>query len=262
MGLELSGDIRVRYPDKRVILLVRDKVLGQWPDSFRAKVEAQLKAMNIEIMSGASNAPAGYCFERGSLLIQGSEITYDVFIPAYSQGANTQFLQGVQGLLDPKGNIMVNSHLQSLAQKEIFAIGVSDVKEWVGMAKLEGQWKSVSGNVQAFLAGGEMKPHEEGNPGMKLPPSTLIGHGSRAYGYLDFNNVPPPLKCCCCCGLGGFPFCPPPCCWPCCGLFTCGYCCGPSEGTGWAKFMEGMAFKSSGFHFKGVGQAPKQQTMG
>jgi len=264
VGLELAGDIRGEYPDKKVVLLCRDEVLRQWPEKQRQKVCLQLKKMKIEVMTGATNAPKDYSIEPGSIKLPGSDLSYDVFIPAYSQGPNTQFLQ--EAVLDNQTrSVDVNEYLQSKTCPDLFAVGVSNVKEpCIVMPKLEAQWNSVSANVIAKLAGTPLKKHEEGAKFMQLPPLVLIGHGPKGYGFIDFNNVPPPLKCLCCCGLAGFPCCPP--CWPCCacgscGCCPCGYCCGPSEGKGPATLAGKMAFKSSGFHFKGVGEAPSQQTM-
>jgi NADH dehydrogenase FAD-containing subunit len=264
VGLELAGNVRGAYPTKRVVLLCREDVLGQWPEKQRNKVQSQLQKMNIEVMKGATDAPKEWSLQPGTIKFGGKDdLSYDVFLPVYSQGPNTKFLP--EALLDGSGRILVNEHLQSVSQKELFAIGVSDVKEpFIGMPKLEGQWNSATANVSAMLAGKPLKKHEESAKFMKLPPVVNIGNGDTGYSYIDFNNVPPPVKCCCCCGLCGFPFCPP--CWPCCacggcGCCPCGYCCGPPEGKGPAKLMGKMAFLSSGFHFKGVGEAPSQQTM-
>jgi len=263
IGLELAGDIRIQYPTKKVVMLCRGGVLKQWPEKQRQKVEAQLKKMNIEVITGTSDAPKDYSLVPGTLKFSDQELAYDVFLPAYSQGPNTKFLNGTN-VLDSKGCIDVNEYLQSKVCPEIFAVGVSSIGELSVLTKLEAQWNSVAGNVVAHLAGESMKKHTEGAAWLKLPPVILIGHGPKGYGYFDFNNVPPPLKLCCCCGLGGFPCCPP--CWPCCacggcGCCPCGYCCGPPEGAGPAALMGPMAFKFGGFHFKGIGEAPPQQTM-
>jgi len=244
--------------------LCKDRgVLPQWPDKYRQKVQAQLQAMKIDVMKGATNAPTVPSLEPGKLAFPDSELSYDVFLPVYSQGPNTKFLP--ENVVDTSGAVAVNEYLQSTAFKEMFAVGVSNVKEpFIGMPKLEAQWNSVATNVVAMLAEKPLKKHQEGATFMKLPALVLIGHGPTGYGYLDFDNVPPPLKCCCCCGYGGFPCCPP--CWPCCacagcGCCPCGYCCGPPEGRGPATFAGKMAFMSAGFHFKGIGDAPAQQTM-
>eukprot|EP00928_Gymnodinium_smaydae_P030109 TRINITY_DN22469_c0_g1_i1.p1 TRINITY_DN22469_c0_g1~~TRINITY_DN22469_c0_g1_i1.p1 ORF type:complete len:434 (-),score=58.38 TRINITY_DN22469_c0_g1_i1:260-1369(-) len=264
-GLELAGDIRVAYPDKRIVVLCRDKMLKQFPEDTRKKASAACERMKIEILSGtAQGAPAEVSLEAGVLHVNEQVISYDVFLPMYSRGPNTSFLAGVPNLLDEKGNIKVNSFLQSEVHPEIFGIGVCNIDEsYVGMAKLNGQWDDVASNVKAHLSGKPLKPHKESMPFMKVPPLLFIGHGKGGWASFDFAQMPPPVKCCCCCGLGGFPCCPPPCCYSICGPCACGYCCGKPEGEGTATSMAGMAFKSMGFHFKGVGQAfaPEQQSM-
>merc|ERR1740121_48254 len=265
-GLELAGDIRVAYPSKKILLLVRDKILSQWPDKTRGIVMQGLKAQNIEIVSGVSEgAPVEPMLQPGNCTVGGGTIAYDVFLPSYSQGPNTKFLQSGGGLLDNKGRIVVNEFLQSTTCPEIFAVGVSNVDEpFIGIPKLEGQWKSAAANTKALLSGKAMKKHTEGNPGMKLPPVIQIGRGKGGWANMDFSNLPGSVKCCCCCGLGGFPCCPPPLCWPCCHPCCCGYCGGTPAGSGPAGFMGAMTGKAPGFHFKGWGEAetaPMQQSM-
>mmetsp|Transcript_112128 Transcript_112128/g.229562 ORF Transcript_112128/g.229562 Transcript_112128/m.229562 type:complete len:370 (+) Transcript_112128:2-1111(+) len=265
-GLELAGDIRVAYPSKKIVLLCRDKILSQWPEQTRDLVTQGLKAQNIEVFSGVSeDAPTEPTLQAGSCIAGGEKIAYDVFIPSYSQGPNTKFLHGSTGLLDNKGRIVVNEFLQSTKCPEIFAVGVSTVDEpFIGMPKLEAQWKSATANTKALLSDKAMKKHSEGMPGMKLPPIIQVGRGKGGWANVDISQLPGPVKCCCCCGHGGFPCCPPPCCWPCCGPCCCGYCCGPSAGSGPAGFMGAIHGKFPGMHFKGWGEtetAPLQQTM-
>jgi len=264
IALEMSGCVRGVYPDKKVQLLCTSSgILKAWPEKKRLAVEKQLAAMKIEIVKGSGMAPMEYSLEPGAT----DDVNYDVYLPSFSQGPNTKFLQSEDnsGLLDEAGKLRVNSFLQSEVSPEIFAVGVSNVIEsFVGMPKLEAQWQTVTSNVQATLTGKPLKPHKEGAPFMKLPFMVTIGHGSTGYGWWDFNSLPPPCKVCCCGGYCGFPCCPP--CWPCCACAGCGCCpfgfCGcPAEGKGPSVFAGKVAFVSSGFHFKGIGQVPKQQSM-
>mmetsp|Transcript_15552 Transcript_15552/g.41999 ORF Transcript_15552/g.41999 Transcript_15552/m.41999 type:complete len:412 (-) Transcript_15552:765-2000(-) len=265
VGLELAGDLRVAYPDKRIMLLCRDQLLAQFPVATREKAKAACEARKIELVYGVSeDAPSCVRLEPGELHVADHTVSYDVFLPMYSKGPNTGFLTGMPKVLDGKGNVMVNKHLQSQACPEIFAIGVHNIDEgFISMAKLDAQWKTVAANVKALLQGKALAPHKEGAPFMKVPPLIFIGHGKGGWAALDFAQMPPPVKCCCCCGLGGFPCCPPPCCYPLCGPCPCGYCCCKPEGEGPAKSLGPVAFKSMGFHFKGAGEvkAPEQQSM-
>lgn len=259
VGLELAGDIRAANASKRVVLLVRGSVLSQWPEKMQQKAMQALSAQNIEVLSGASGVPEEVSLEPGTFTAGDAEIAYDVFIPAYSRGPNTKFLQSA-GVLDDRGCISVNEFLQSKICPEIFPVGVSDLKEPSILPKLDGQWKSATANVKNFLSDKALKKHSENMPVMKLPVVINIG----AWSNVDFDNAPFPLQCCCCCGVGGFPFCPPPCCWPCCKPCMCGYCGGQSTGAGPASCMGKMRPKAPTFHFKGLGEAeraPEQQSM-
>jgi len=266
IGLELAGNIRAGHPQKRVVLICRGGVLKEWPEPMRQKVQAQLANMNIEVLVGDIDAPSEASLQQGSLTVGGTMVQYDLFLPAFSQGPNTKFLEGINGMLDAKGRIEVNEFLQSKACSRIFAVGVSNAPEpFIAMPKLEAQWNSAGDNAMAFLNGQALKPHKEGNSFMKQPPIVLIGHGPKGFGFIDFHNLPPLARLCCCGGLGGWPCCPP--CWPCCacagcGCCPCGYCFGPPEGSGPAKLMGIMSLKYGGFHFGGMGEeTPAQQTM-
>jgi len=265
VGLEMVGDIRAKYPEKRIILACRSGVLKQWDQSWQKKVEAQLKKMKIEVLLGNESAPAEPSLEPGTMKIGGNDVNYDVYLPMFGQGPNTKYLQGTD-VLDAKGNVDVNEFLQSKAAGEIFSVGVSNAPEpFICIPKLEAQWNSVSANVVATLSGRPMKAHKEGMPGMKLPMGVLIGHGPNAYAYIDFNQVPAPCKCCCCMGYAGWPCCPP--CWPCCACGGCGccplgYCCTPPEGKGPATLMGKTPFFFGTQQFPGMGEGvPVQQTM-
>merc|ERR1712008_282287 len=117
VALELAGNIRAEHPSKRIVLLTRNGVLNPWPESKRRSLLMMLERMKIEMRimkSGAyEGVPETYNPEGGTIKCGAqSEVKYDVFIPAYSQGPNTKFLPA--DLQDDKCNVQVNEHLQML----------------------------------------------------------------------------------------------------------------------------------------------------
>lgn len=274
VGLEMAGDVRAKHPDKRVVLLSRDgRVLGNsHPPQWQERVKKVLEKMKIEVITGGvpKNVLKGGtepALEAGTITLEtGNIVTYDVFIPAFSQEPNTQFLAHTKALNERK-LIVANECLQSTVYPEILGINVTTVTTTVQpvIAVMTARAKTCAMNAKLILDGKPPVPHKHSGPAMERPPTVKIGHGRGGYMIWDEEMLPCPLKCLCClpCG-GGFPCCPPPCCW-CCGsgCSNCfGNCCGPAEGEGSAIFMlEFMLPKFPGSHgFKGLGK-PMQQKM-
>jgi hypothetical protein len=274
--VELAGDIRARNPSARIVLLSRDgKVFGFAPDSWQQKVAAQLKKMNIEVIKGSVGTELMQPrLEPGKAAISGgdvAELAYDVYIPCFAQGPNTQFLEGTTALNERK-QIIASDALQCIAHPEIFGVNVT-TQPLVGhpvSARVAAQAKTCAKNAALFLEGKKTLTHvdKEGPPpakdengGYSVPMTIKFGHGPGAYMMWNLNAFPCPVKVCCClyCG-GGYPCCPPPCCW-CCGsgCSSCfGTCCGPAEGEGAAIFMQSCLLPQfMGPHgYKGAGLMP------
>jgi len=273
VGLEMAGNVRATYPDTRVILLSRDgKVISFHTDAWQQKVKAQLDKMKIEVIKGSISDPS-YMDPKlspGKVELSGGDLAvleYDVFLPCFSQGPNTDFFSGAEGIINERKQIIANEFLQSTKHPEIFSVGTSTVtiKRHPNTVTTAEQANTCAKNVANFLAGRPLVKHKE--KGMAAMPMNIkIGHGKGAFMFWDPAGVPPPAKCCCClpCG-GGFPFCPPPCCWCClAGCTRCyGSCCNNYEGEGPALIslpLEQNVF--SGLNgYKGMGSAPKQASM-
>mmetsp|Transcript_66029 Transcript_66029/g.123141 ORF Transcript_66029/g.123141 Transcript_66029/m.123141 type:complete len:407 (-) Transcript_66029:148-1368(-) len=257
VALEFAGDIKCKYPTKKVKIAAKD-MLKAWPEEQSKAAASQARAMGIEVVKITANAPMEPSLSAGSITIDSQTLDYDLYFPMFSQGPNTSFLAD-SGILDAKNRVQLNDYLQSEKYPEIFAIGTGTAADnWVGLATLEPQKDIVVANVQATLASKPLKKHKP-SP-MTRQPVLLIGHGPNGYGLVDFSMAPGPLKFCCCGGYGGFPCCPPPCCWPMCGPCAVGYCCAGPSGPGFSNFAGKMMFKFGGSKYKGMG-APEQQTM-
>jgi len=259
VALEFAGDIKCKYPQKKVKIAAKD-MLKAWPDSQAEAATSKARSMGIEVLKITAHAPTEPSLAAGSMNIDGQVLDYDLYFPMFSQGPNTGFLADA-GVLDDKKRIEVNEHLQSGKYPEIFAIGTGATADtWIGVMILESQRDCVAANVQASLGAKPLKKYKSPCSTMPRQPLLLIGHGPNGYGFADFSMAPPPIKCCCCCGYGGFPCCPPPCCWPMCGPCACGYCCTGPNGPGLSNFAGKMMWKFGGSKYKGMG-APEQQTM-
>jgi len=256
IALEMAGNVKAQYPSKKVTVICKS-VLPQYGSIHRAAVEAQLEKLGINVHTTTERCPIDA--ELKSCQVLGIE--GDIYIPCFSQGPNTKFLES-SAALDQSGKIKVNKYLQSPVCTDMFAVGCSDVHDWVSIPKLTGQWQTVAKNVLAQLKGSPMSEYKEKEPQMKHPPAVYIGLGKRGWALIDFEMLPAPLKCCCCNGLGGFPCCPPPCCWPCLGPCLCGYCCGSPNGSGLSALFESTLFGFGKKMLKGLGEdAPTQQKM-
>eukprot|EP00747_Dinoflagellata_sp_TGD_P162539 gnl/TRDRNA2_/TRDRNA2_180237_c0_seq1.p1 gnl/TRDRNA2_/TRDRNA2_180237_c0~~gnl/TRDRNA2_/TRDRNA2_180237_c0_seq1.p1 ORF type:complete len:408 (+),score=82.74 gnl/TRDRNA2_/TRDRNA2_180237_c0_seq1:84-1307(+) len=264
VGVELAGDAReVCSKDARVVLLVRGGVLTAMTEKYRKNAENKLKQLNIEVLVDSIDGDGEpSCTKTTLKLKSGRTLDADVVLPAYGRGPPTSFLQDSPGMLDASGFVIVNEFLQSTARPNVFAVGCSNLKEFVAVPKIEGQTKTVVANLESLMSQkSAATKHNEGAPFMKAPAMQVIGHDT--FALLDTSNAPPPLACC---ARMGFPCCPPPCCWCCCGPCCCGGPCADPQGLQMAKFAKSMLHKSAGFNGIKLGQepaagVPAQQTM-
>jgi len=274
VGLELAGDVRATYPDKRVVVLSRDgRVIPAQPQAWADDINKQLKKMNIEVIKGSiDRSLTDYKLTPGTLAVSNGDVEkleYDVYFPCFQQGPNTSFLAGAGSVLNEKGQISVNEFLQSKASPHIFAVGVSDGPYSSGSIAVhcKEQAATVAKNVLALAEGRPMTPHKASQGPDAQPINIKIGHGKGAHMRWNADGFPAPVKCCCCLWCkGGFPCCPPPCCWCLCpGCARCfGNCCGEPAGEGPAVWVLESANKKifpKFNHFTGMGEKPKQQTM-
>lgn len=261
VGVELAGDVReVVSKITKVTLVCRGGVLPACSEKYRKKTAAKLTDLGIDVVTDeiiggpaqGSSSPGYYKLKSGGSL------EVDVLLPGYTTGFQTDFLKDF-GVVDSQGCVAVNEFMQCTAKPKVFAVGCTNVKEFTGIPKIEGQAKTAVANLQSLIAGGSATTkHAEGAPFMKTPFVQKIGHDT--YAWMDTGNAPPPVACC---ARIGFPCCPPPCCWFCvCHPCCCAGPCADPEGRALAAFFKPMVHKSAGFQgLKGFGEPPEQQAM-
>lgn len=265
IAVEVAGDLRIKFPDVRIVILSRKGGILDGSGVSQKTVDLameRLKEVDIEVLKGtiAGDGHKEPVLAPGTLsLTDGTSLEYDVYLPCYMQGPNTAFLAG-SGALDAGNRIVANECLQSKSYPELF--GVNTTNQPLGghpvSSRVTAQAKTCAANALRVVNGESAQPHKDGEapPALPGPMNIKVGHG--VGGYLIWNALDAPMSVCCCqpCG-GGFPFCPPPCCWPCLPGWatTCGYCCGDAKGEGGARFMLAAAPMMAAMHgYKGIGK--------
>ena len=275
IGLELACDIKVHHLTKRVVVLSRSGNIlnGAYPDSVLATFSAEIKRIGVEVLKGTvSNGDGTEPLDAPGVLQLADgpapTLEYDVFIPAFMQGVNTEFLPTELLTQDGAKLVRVNKYLQSVERPEIFAVALNDCGEGFSLPLIGEQCKSVAKNAVRLVNGAQLVPYE---PPKKIstlnwharPGIIKLGYGPGGFASLD--NMPFPDSVCMTCM--GFPFCIPPCCWPCCGgpsaWFGCGYCGSKPEGQGTMAFymaccgIGGVKLIPKMNGMNGIGEAPK-----
>jgi len=265
IGLELVGDVRVANPSARVILVSRSGSLGSSGASKEQQAEylAKLTELKVEVLQGkilhetcsgerygnqplgtsGSDSPPGMCpmLGGGSIEMASGNIKFDVFLPAFYQGPNTQFLRGEwkdQGT----SNVKTNEYLQCCAASEVFAIGLNSTGEGFVAPKIEAQCATVLTNIQNLSAMKPLQKHKPFEPKMDLNAQPMVTKIGNKDGYLFFENLPACGSCCV--RLCGFPFALPCCLAAKCDIqacFLCGFCgCKPDPATSQKAYLKIM----------------------
>ena len=282
---EMCGDFRVHNGySARVILLSRsgtvlDTDFGEKSAKPDAKVVEKVTnvlkdKMKVEVKHGSASDPkfSDAILSPGTLqLDSGETLDFDVYIPCFPIGPNTERLVSSQKILDDRGALITNDSLQSTSHPEVFGVGIT-TKKLFGhpvSSRLTAASKHCAQGALAVIQGKPVQVFQdkEAPPPLPQPMNVKIGHGKG--GYMLWTSLPGPAKVCCCqCCNGGFPFCPPPCCWCCIPGCSgaCGTCGSPPEGEGPASFMVHLLAKFPPNHgFKGLGdygaEVPKQAKM-
>lgn len=266
IGIEFAGDVREANPNARVIVVCNAaKPLKYLDDKYQAKLQAQLKLQNIEVITEETVQEQDLVIDTKEFKLKsGKTIQADVYVPAFSSGGNADWT----GLANSLGQLEVNEYLQSKSHPNIYAVGCSQI-EFSAVAKIMAQVDSAAANILATLAGKDLKPHVDGMPNMTHAMTQKIGH--HTYAWIEYELLPTCPGCCfktcgfpcACCGPCSFL------CWPLslcgcgpCHPFVCGWCCGDPEGAGTMAALRAILHGTGMTGIKGLGEAaPAQQQM-
>ncbi|MFB7823119.1 NAD(P)/FAD-dependent oxidoreductase [Streptomyces hydrogenans] len=130
VGLELAGEIRAVWPDKRITLVdPRDGLLPGFAPALRDDLARRLDELKVEVRLGVTlteEPPAGPG-RAGTFTVgtsDGGAVTADIWFRAHGGGVHGGFLAGeLTDALTPGGRLRVDDRLRVEGQERVYAIG-------------------------------------------------------------------------------------------------------------------------------------------
>lgn len=178
-GLELAGEIKSAFPDKKVTVADRspDVLPGPFDQELREELRRQLDKLGVELVLGsplralpsvepATVAPVSATTENGA------ELTADIWFRCFGVVPATGYLRGALAeARDEAGYLRVDGQLRVRGQERVFAIGdISDAeRNMAGSARMQAEF--VAANLKAAITGeGEPSDSYQVSPPMIVVP--------------------------------------------------------------------------------------------
>ncbi|MFD8820380.1 NAD(P)/FAD-dependent oxidoreductase, partial [Streptomyces sp. NPDC059627] len=173
VGLELAGEIKQVWPDKKVTIVdPAEELLPGFKPEVVQDLHGQLDALGIEVRLGTGltaepGTPSGQAASFTVTTTAGDEITADVWYRAFGTVINNDYLaDGKLTALTERGQVPVTEKLNVKGHDHVYAVGdITDVAE----AKMAGyamqHAEVVAANILAQVRGGE--------PGTTYTPSPI-----------------------------------------------------------------------------------------
>jgi len=132
VGVEMSGEIRDSFPDKKITILHggKDIVNSTLEEKARANIMEKLKEKNIDVLFGErvtnmcdielNKTKSNIQVETSS----GKVLSADLVIPCFGSSTNTSaYSNSLSESMNKRGQLKVNEFLQVEGYNDIFAIG-------------------------------------------------------------------------------------------------------------------------------------------
>jgi apoptosis-inducing factor 2 len=125
VGVELAGEIVETFPKKKITLVQSNsEVIPRNHLKTRKQCKKYLESKGVEIIFNCKAKPLG----NGGYLINTEKRKYDLSFSCVGINPNSDFIDSK--LLDSRGFVKVNDHMQIIGKKNVFAIGdVNNEKE-------------------------------------------------------------------------------------------------------------------------------------
>jgi len=169
VGIELAGELRDEYPDKKITVVHAQAELlnAAYPDKFRKYMGKQVRDRNIDLVLGeyVESFPAA---GPGELVFRsGKKLTSDLVVPTTGPKPNTEFIASSLGddVLSPQKYLKVSPKLQVVNHPSIFAL--ADIIDWAEQkqaGKANNHAPIVVANVLSYLANKPLTSDYKGSP--------------------------------------------------------------------------------------------------
>lgn len=162
-GVSVASNTQEIFPDKDVQLFFRgDKILSGYPPKTRDFVNARLVSQGVTLCPGHEvnlpNERPLSVLEPGQVTFNSGQNPVDVDCIFWANGntlPNSTFIP--KGLLNDQGFVVVNEHLQTNEQPNIFAVGDIAATDPNRSSARNAGFQTVAKNIDLFLSGHENK---------------------------------------------------------------------------------------------------------
>jgi NADH dehydrogenase FAD-containing subunit len=178
VGLELAGEIKAVWPDKRVTIVdpAPDILSGAYSGEFRAEVRRQLENLGAGLVLGTSlrdepPADPGEAKTFTATTRSGAKITADIWFRCFGVDPVSGYLSGEPASARRNdGHVEVTRDLRLPGQERVFAIGDLTGLPEAKTAKAAGEHaQAVATTIRNLIEGGEPVGYEPGEPAIALP---------------------------------------------------------------------------------------------
>jgi NADH dehydrogenase FAD-containing subunit len=162
VGIELSGEIKDIWPERKVTIVHSDRLLlnNAYPDNFRRAAEKSVASRGVEIVLDDfidHQVPVDGTISTRS----GKILKADLVVQACGSRPNTAFISSLgPNVLTDKGFVKIQPTFQLALHPNIFAAGdVIDHGEQKMAAKATAHGTIVAANIVAYLSGRRLKKY-------------------------------------------------------------------------------------------------------
>lgn len=179
VGLELAGEVKDAWPDKRVTIVESAKqiVAGPYPDELRAELRRQLDRLGVELIldDQLRQPPESEDASWQTFTVtttSGQDITADIWFRCHGVRPASDYLAGaLRAARGPDGRVHVGDDLRLPGQRHVFAIGdLTTIPEPKMASAAMRHAEVVASNIRAMISGEHsMTTYQPSPPGIVIP---------------------------------------------------------------------------------------------